>query len=427
VEKNANRLEVRCPPDLGAMETDVTKLRQNLFNLLSNAAKFTKEGTIWLDVAREAAPEPGGVDRLTFSVRDSGIGMTPEQIAKLFQPFTQADESTTRKYGGTGLGLTITQRFCRMMGGDVTVSSVPGEGSTFTLVLPVERPTVTAEEEGEEPASGDVVDADSDASGGDGPRLRVLVIDDEPTARDLLQRFLRKEGFRVSTAVDGPEGLRLARALRPDAITLDVLMPGMDGWTVLGALKADAELRDIPVVVISMVDNRELGYSLGAADYLTKPVDHEGLRAILTRYGRAGGARPRVLVVEDDGNTRGMMRRLLEREGWWVDEAADGQAALQKMAVETPQLILLDLMMPRMDGFAFAAEVHHREGGREIPIVVLTAKDVTDEDRLRLNGYVEKIVQKGAVGQEELLREVRDLLRARLVEGGERSNRHEER
>jgi CheY-like chemotaxis protein len=242
--------------------------------------------------------------------------------------------------------------------------------------------------------------------------LTVLVIDDDPVVRDLMQRFLSKEGLRVVTAADGKEGLGLAKELRPDAITLDVLMPGMDGWTVLTALKADPVLAEIPVIMITIVDEKQAGYALGVADYLTKPIDWKRLTAILQNYESADATR-RVLVVEDDGRTRTMLRKRLEKQGWTVIESENGRVALERMAEGLPDVILLDLMMPEMDGFQFVDQVRTREDWRSIPIIVITAKDLDEEDRQRLNGYVEGILHKGAYKPEELLREVRDAVRAR--------------
>jgi CheY-like chemotaxis protein len=235
----------------------------------------------------------------------------------------------------------------------------------------------------------------------------------------MMRRLLSKEGFRVESASGGEEGLLLARELRPDAITLDVLMPEMDGWAVLAALKADPDLAEIPVIMLTIVDDRNLGYALGASDYLTKPIDRERLVAVLHRHGSAPSPR-RVLVVEDEAATRELLRRVLEVEGWTVAEAENGRAALDRVAEERPALILLDLMMPEMDGFAFMDELRQREGWRAIPVVVVTAKDLTTEDRLRLNGYVHRILQKGAYSREDLLDEVRDLVASLIREGESR-------
>ena len=397
VTKKNNRLEVSCLPDVGVMRGDLTKVRQSLFNLLSNAAKFTENGVVSLRVRRE--------DKFyVFDVQDTGIGMTAEQIAGLFEAFSQADASTTRKYGGTGLGLAITRRFCRMMGGDATVQSVPDTGSTFTMRLPVLVQPLREDAVGEETTPPTEAHAVRDGHKGD----IVLVIDDDPAARDLMRRFLSREGFRPETASNGEEGLRLARALKPVAITLDVMMPGIDGWTVLQRLKADPETQDIPVVMLTMVDDKNIGFALGAADYMTKPIDRARLSAILERHRCADSeAGCRVLLVEDDEPTREMMRELLGREGWTVDEAANGRIALDTLQATCPDLILLDLMMPEMDGFEFARRLRERPEWRTIPVVVLTARDLTQEDRRRLNGDVEKILQKGTWNHAALLQEMR--------------------
>jgi len=390
-------LDVRCPDEIGAMRADVTKVRQALFNLLSNATKFTEHGTVALSVTRELID---GVDSVEFAVSDSGIGMSPEQTARLFQAFSQADSSTTRRYGGTGLGLAISRHFCRMMGGDITVESEIGKGSTFTVRLPAEvAGPPTTSEPGVAPTSGPTSDG--------GPTL--LVIDDDATARELMQRFLATEGFHIVTSSSGADGLRLAKELLPDAITLDVLMPGMDGWAVLTALKADAELADIPVIMLTIVEEKSMAYALGASEYLTKPIDRSRLTAVLERYRRENQARS-ILIVEDDADTRDSLRRALEPNGWAVDEAENGQIGLARVEKSRPGVILLDLMMPEMDGFEFITELRRHEQWRSIPVVVITAKDLTAEDHRRLNGYVASIVQKSAYNREMLLAEVRDLL-----------------
>jgi hypothetical protein len=406
VEAKNNLLHIHCADDVGEMHADITKVRQALFNLLSNASKFTEGGAITLDVKR--TKESGGQEWVSFSVSDTGIGMTPDQMGKLFQAFTQADASTTRKYGGTGLGLAISRRFCQMMGGDILVSSQPGEGSTFAIRLPAYVTDPKAErhqvEALPEPEPGLAV----------GEGVSVLVVDDDPLARDMMKRFLTREGFQVKTAPGGADGLRLARELHPDVITLDVLMPGMDGWSVLSELKDDPELSEIPVVMLTIVEDRNLGFSLGAADYLNKPVDRERLTSILRKYRYE---HPSALVVEDDAATRELLRRALEAEGWQVAEAEHGRLALERLAEGTPQLILLDLMMPVMDGFEFVAELckPEYEAWHAIPIIVVTAKTLTEEDRAQLNGYVQKILSKpySLRSQDELLREIYELVAVR--------------
>ena len=389
-EKNGNRLEVACDAEIGTMHADLTKVRQVLFNLLSNACKFTERGTVSLAVQRE---ESRDVTWLSFSVIDTGIGLNPEQLGRLFEEFSQAEATTTRKYGGTGLGLALSRRLCRLMGGEITVTSEPGKGSTFAVRLPADV--------------GRIHESASEAAGGAGT---VLVIDDEAVVRELMQRFLSKEGFRVLTAANGEDGLRLAREQRPDAVTLDVMMPGMDGWTVLSALMADPDLAHIPVIMLTIVDDKRMGYALGASEYLTKPIDRERLIAVLTKYRRDLP----VMVVDDDAAIRGLLRRILEAEGYAVVEAQNGRVALERMNEQTPGAILLDLMMPEMDGFEFLSALHGREAWRQVPVVIITAKDLTAEERERLNGSVVRILQKGAYHQSELLAEVRALLTASI-------------
>jgi signal transduction histidine kinase/DNA-binding response OmpR family regulator len=408
MEKGGNTLELHCEPSIGVMEADMTKVRQTLVNLLSNAAKFTDHGTVTLRVARTesrglSAESQDSVlspqSSVLFEVSDTGIGLTPEQISRLFQPFTQADPSTTRKYGGTGLGLAISRRFCQLMGGDIDVESEPGKQTTFTVTLPAfSRLTRAAE-----PLLADSAFVQR------GAQPTVLAIDDDPTVHDLLRRALAKEGFELHTATSGQAGIELARELRPDVITLDVMMPGMSGWTTLSSLKSDAELASIPVIMLTIVDSQNVGYTLGAVEYLTKPIDRERLSAVLRKYR---GERPRhgVLLVEDDAVTRQMMRRMLEQEGCGVVEAENGRAGLARVAERTPDIILLDLMMPEVDGFTFVAELRANPAWHDIPVVVVTAKDITEEDHRRLNGYVEAILQKGAYTREQLLHDVYELV-----------------
>jgi signal transduction histidine kinase/DNA-binding response OmpR family regulator/ligand-binding sensor domain-containing protein len=411
VAKNGNRLEVNCPPDIGRMRADLTKVRQTLFNLLSNACKFTENGTIRLEV-RCQKPEvgasgedagSGGRDarapQLTFTVSDTGIGITAEQMNRLFEAFAQADASTTRKYGGTGLGLTISRNFCRMMGGDLTVTSEAGQGSTFTVTLPVEvkEAVIAAEPVATRGAPGV-------------PHSTLLVIDDEPMARDLIGRALTKEGFHVELAADGRSGLELARKLKPQAITLDVMMPAMDGWAVLTALKADPTTADIPVIMLTVLDEKQIGFALGAADYFTKPIDWGRLSSALAKY-RKPTSHQSVLIVEDDEQAREMLRRALNREGWQVLEAENGRVALERLDGLVPALILLDLMMPEMDGFEFMQQLRERPDCRRVPVVVITAKDITDEDRRRLNGNVARILRKSTLSMRELVAEVQALTR----------------
>jgi signal transduction histidine kinase/CheY-like chemotaxis protein len=388
MDRNNNALEVTCAPDVGSVRADLTRVRQILFNLLSNASKFTERGTVRLDVVRRNVH---GAPALLFRVEDTGIGMNPEQVQRLFNVFSQAHTDTV-KYGGTGLGLAISQRLARMHGGEIEVESEPGRGSVFTLRLPAN--VVLADD----------VDHVTDL---DPSRPVVLVIDDDTNWTNLMERLLRREGFAVRIAPDGKTGLELARVLQPAAITLDVLMPHMDGWAVLRELKADPALADTPVILVTTVNDDEMGHAVGAADVLHKPIDREQLVNVLRKYVQP---RSTVLVVEDDRSTREMIRRIVSREGCTVVEAENGAIALQHMRLHTPQLILLDLIMPEMDGFEFVGCLHENEDWRFIPIVVITSKDLTPQDHERLRGRVSRVLQKGAYARDELLTEVRRAL-----------------
>ncbi len=392
--RNGNRLEIEVEPELDSMTGDVTKIRQILLNLLSNAAKFTDHGSVRLTAGLDG-------DHVLLRVADSGIGMTEEQLAGLFQPFKQAEESTTRKYGGTGLGLVISRRFARLMGGDITASSEPGAGTTFTVRLEREC----------RPPSGPATDALSE-SAGTGLSGSILIIDDDPQVHELLQRVLSKKGYRVESATDGRSGLERARAAPPDAVLLDVLMPGMDGWEVLAAMKADDVLADVPVIMVSMVDERNLGFSLGATDYLTKPVDGPRLEAALKRHCPDAGAR--VLIVDDEAADRDRLARLVSGGGWVPALAESGRAALDLMDTFRPQLILLDLMMPDMDGFELSTVLRQNVEWREIPVFVITAKDLTREERARLSETVTSVFSKDEAGADAMVEALRGLLHPSL-------------
>ncbi|ANY69457.1 hypothetical protein BBD42_25455 [Paenibacillus sp. BIHB 4019] len=393
-----NKLQMNCEEN-GDITADITKLRQILFNLLSNANKFTDSGFITFEVRKETRNQREGY---SFSVQDTGIGMTPDQLKKLFQPFTQADASTTRKYGGTGLGLAISQRFSQIMGGDIQVESSFGVGTTFICWLPntmedspvhlsyptAELPVHTVDEHGQ---------------------TSILLIDDEVFNRELMERYLAKTGWTLAFADNGSEGLRLAKKLRPKVICLDILMPNMDGWSVLNALKNDAELADIPVVIWSMTSDRQQGYTLGVSEYLTKPVERERMIRVMDKYIKQSDDH-QILVIEDDATTSELMTKLLQREGYVVAQARNGRLALEHMASVMPSLILLDLMMPEMDGFQFISELRKHGEWNEIPVVVVTAKSITQEERQKLNSYAKNIIQKEKLEYHSLLSEIRRLM-----------------
>ena len=405
-EPRKNRLLIECPEDVGNMHGDRIKVRQCLLNLLSNACKFTDQGTVTFSASRVAKE---GSDWLVFRVSDTGIGMTPEQLGKMFRAFSQADDSTSRRYGGTGLGLALTKKFCQMMGGDVSVVSEPGKGSTFTIELPAVAPkqagtlTVT-------PAAPPATATAPDASSG-----CILVIDDDPAVHQLLANALGSTGYTLKFASSGAEGLRLAKELRPVVITLDVIMPEMDGWVVLARLKDDPDLAAIPVIMLTVRADQDFGFAMGVADYLQKPIDRERLISVLRRYYRLQPAKE-VLVVEDDPQMREMLCRMLQDKDWTVTQAENGLAALESITHCQPSLIVLDLKMPVMDGFDMVAELNKHDDWRKIPVVVVSAKELTSEDRQRLEGHVEKILQKGDFGREALLREVQQTVKLFLAE-----------
>ncbi|MEA5539792.1 response regulator [Limnoraphis robusta Tam1] len=434
VDRNGNTLEVECDSEIEMMIADVTKVQQILLNLLSNAAKFTTAGQIKLKVS-SLLPEPQNLEYgesensatsfIQFQVSDTGIGMSPEQLDILFQPFTQGDASTTRRYGGTGLGLTISQRFCQMMGGSITVESQLDRGSTFTVILPTEVKDKTGEliekEDNWKPPISSLITqypitpvtatANLDHT--------ILVIDDDLIAQDLIVRSLTAEGIKIETASSGQEGLRKAKELHPDAITLDIMMPSMDGWTVLSALKADPELADIPVIVLSFVSNKTRGFALGASDYLIKPVDGKRLGNLVSKYQHQhhdDDSNPinHILIVEDDLSARQMLRELLERDGWRVWEAEDGSTALKQLSQNTPSLILLDLVLPQISGFELIDLLRNTPDWARIPIIVTTAMDLTSRESSQLQGCVEQILQKGSYNCEDLLRDIRGLVNASL-------------
>jgi two-component system, NtrC family, sensor kinase len=379
--KNGNRIIINCPSDLGMIHADQTRFRQALLNLASNANKFTDKGTVTIAAQAQRT-------EITVAVTDTGIGMTEELMGKLFQEFTQASSTTASKYGGTGLGLAISRHFCRMMGGDITVESKPGKGSTFTIRLPR---TVQIEQERAEPVHPISEEVEEPL---------ILVVDDDPTVRELVVRYLERGGFAAVTARGGQEGLRLVRELRPAAVTLDIMMPDLDGWTVLAAIKGDPELASIPVVLMSIVEEKKRGYALGAADYLVKPVGRATL--VETLRNICGATAGRVLLVDDDEMVRRSVRQALEPIGWKVTEAENGRAAVDSLIASQPDVIILDLMMPMMDGFEFMDELRGRPDWKDVPVVVITAKDLTDEDRNRLNGGVERVIQKS--DRDEMLR-----------------------
>lgn len=306
-------------------------------------------------------------------------------MGRLFQAFTQADATTTRNYGGTGLGLTITKHFCTMLGGRIDVTSKPGEGSIFTITLP----------DGGKSETLPAIDHGPVVSGSAAGR-KILIVDDDPAVHDVLRVTLAREGYRLLHAYDGAEALDLVRKQRPDVITLDVMMPKVDGWSVLSELKSDPDLAHVPVIMLTIVDERTMGYSLGASEYMTKPVDRTRLVELVRRF-TAQTERDVVLVVDDDADVRAIVKSTVEKTGLKTADAENGQSALDWLASHpSPALILLDLMMPVMDGFEFLERVRNNPATAHVPIVVLTAKDLTESERRLINERTLLILTKGA-------------------------------
>ena len=393
---NRNRLRIDVDLPEPEMRADRAKVRQVLFNLLDNACKFTADGEIVIRVEGHRGAD--GTPMMTFSVEDSGIGMTPDQLARLFEPFNQADTSTTRRFGGTGLGLALARLLVNLMGGEISAASTANEGSVFSVTVPAV--IEVAGHKAAETSQAVQVHGSGDST--------VLVIDDDPSVRDLVTRFLVKEGYRVICAPDGEVGLQVAREQRPDAITLDVMMPRIDGWEVLRRLKADPEVGDIPVVMLSIVDNTGLGFALGASDYLTKPIDRQALiRALAPFRGQNPGS---VLVVDDHADIRDVIARTLQRAGWTVHQAHDGSSALAFLESSTPDVVILDLLMPGIDGFTVVDRMRADPRWEGIPVLVVTAKDLTPVDQERLRGGVDRIVAKSGRTLELLMHELQAVM-----------------
>jgi CheY-like chemotaxis protein len=400
-DKNKNTMEVSISDDIGDMHADVTKVRQILFNLISNAAKFTSNGRITLFGERRTG-ENGDIIRL--GVSDDGIGVAADKLERIFEEFSQADDSTTKNFGGTGLGLALVRRFCQMMGGEIWVESTVGEGSSFILELPaVVKDAEMSETADTEQEISKSEPGKSDAATGEG---NILVIDDDRNARDLIRRSLEPEGYNVTVAEDGDEGIALAHKIKPSLVTLDVMMPGRDGWSVLQELKDDPDLRDIPVIMVSMINDKKMGSALGAVDHLSKPVDRGKLKALVKRYSKKG----RALIVEDDDAAREVVSRALASIGWTSVEAENGAVGIEKFDDGKFDLIILDIMMPVMDGFGFIRELRKTEIGRSVPVVVLTAKDLTPAERKELNGNVEEIFLKEETSVDDLVKEIGEQL-----------------
>jgi signal transduction histidine kinase/CheY-like chemotaxis protein len=396
IAKNRNALKITTRSKLGDVFLDRVRLHQVVLNLLSNAAKFTRRGTVEVTADRLTDADH---DWLIIEVRDSGIGMTEEQLERVFEPFAQADASTTREFGGTGLGLSISRQICELMGGSLSATSEKDKGSIFTVRIPVESSGIRVGIGPQPEAAAKQSNASEPAE-----QRKVLVIDDDASIRDLMSRTLEREGYSVVTASSGEQGLELAARIRPAVIVLDVMLPSLDGWSVLTRLKSNPELADIPVVMQSILDESNKGFMLGASEYLTKPIDRKRVLEVITRLQR--GDDHRALVVEDDADTRNIMASWLENAGWQVSTADDGAQGLEAWNSNPADLIILDLLMPNMDGFEFMEALRQSPGSADTRVVVVTAKDLNKSDIEKLGGSVERIIQKSSRPTDEILREI---------------------
>jgi PAS domain S-box-containing protein len=402
------KLAADLASDVPPIYSDQDKVKQILLNLLSNAAKFTHTGAITVAGRRRG-------ELVEIAVSDTGIGIPEEALAHIFEEFRQVDSSTTRQYGGTGLGLSISRSLARLLGGDLKAESVEKVGSTFTLTIPIRYEVSKLHGPTGDGAGVAAADAGRGRSGAseeeDG--LLVLAIDDDPDVIYLLRENLADEGYRVEGALSGDEGLRKARELQPFVITLDILMPAKDGWQVLSELKSDPKTREIPVFMLTIIDKKELGYQLGAADYLIKPLDEEAVLSALQRLTRVnGGVIPkRLLVVDDDPQVFDLIGQLLEDEPYEMEAAADGIEALESIGDQLPDAILLDLVMPRLDGFEVIEKLRDTPEYSQIPIIVLTAKSLTSEESKILHDRAAHVVQKDSLEKERLFRELQRVLK----------------
>lgn len=401
-------LRQSIPPNLGLLKTDVLKVKQILVNLLSNAVKFTEKGEVSVTVTQKG-------HMIAFAVKDSGIGIESKNFTKVFEEFQQIDSSNTRKYKGTGLGLPISRRLARVLGGDLTVESAIGHGSTFTLEIPQEFPEEKKgkiEKPPERPVAArpaapqSTVPRPSIQAQGSG--TRVLCIDDDPDVIEILTKYLVPEGYSVLGANSGDEGIRMALEQRPSLITLDIMMPHKDGWQVLRELKANPELQDIPVIIHSIIDNKPLAISLGAIDVVAKPAEPKRLLSLVQRA--ANSRESFVLVVDDNEDFTIAVRRLLEAEGFKVEVANSGLQALQVLEKSIPSIMFLDLVMPQMDGYDVIQRLQRNESWKNIPLVVLSGKELSSEEWEKLNSYAKEYLKKTDFTQETLSTTIKQIL-----------------
>ena len=395
--KNDNGFVINLDGAMGSMSQDETKLRQCLTNFLSNGFKFTKNGTVTLDVK---ARMDGDVEFIDFAVIDTGAGMSPEGVAKVFEEYTQAERSTSANYGGTGLGLPISKKFAEMMGGDVIVTSEEGVGSVFTMSVPRECP-----EYNEDEVEGSVINLDDQDN-------LVVLVDDDVAMHDLIKRTISKLNLTLLGATNSEKGMELIREVKPKLILLDVLMPGRDGWSLLKECKTDKDLKDIPVIMISQLNQSNLASSLGANDYLTKPIDRTHFINTLKRIMGTDTQNQKVLVIDDDKDVRELLSRLLKDAGYRPIDARDGKEGLERTKDE-PSLIILDLEMPRMDGFEFLDNyIKDVPEEKRAPVLVFSGKDLTDVQEDLLRERVVGLVKKDDVSMDKLSQMIQGIIKS---------------
>ncbi|MDH5230681.1 MAG: response regulator [Gammaproteobacteria bacterium] len=416
-KKNDVELTVELNDNYSVMLADLTKVRQILFNLLSNAIKFSDHGEVQLECHVSGSDDS---EIVVFEVSDNGIGMTEEQINKLFNEYFQGDSTKSREWGGTGLGLMINQRFCQMMGGHIRVESEFKKGSKFIVSLPTNTAKLRFKDSPDGYIVGPKVDPklvrfapNDDYASRRRAISRVLVIDDDPNVRDLMERCLSREGFDVMSVDNGRDGIAAVESFQPDVITLDVLMPVMDGWSVLSELKDKNVTDQIPVIMLSMLDEYDMSYALGAADYLLKPIRRHTLVETVLKHLR-DKKQHTILVVDDMEENRFMISRIMRDHGILVIEAENGADGLVKLADNDIDLILLDLVMPEMDGFQFSEKAKAHDEFKDIPIIVITAHDISSKDMKRLNGNVDRIYERDNMSFESMLVEINRMVAHRL-------------
>lgn len=384
-------LQRAIQPDLPMIIGDRTRIRQVLINLLANAAKFTEQG--FIRISAHLQKNRQGIREIYVSVTDSGPGITTDDQEKLFKPFSQVDASPTRKTGGTGLGLSISRHLVEMHGGQIGVESTSGEGSTFYFTIPLPEQ--------------EMVEATTLA----GTQPLILAVDDNQQVISLYERYLAGHGYQVIAVTDPYQALERARQLHPAAITLDIMMPGQDGWQVLEALKSDPETQDIPVIICTILENQAKGFSLGAADYLIKPILEEELVSAMRRLNSDQSIR-RVLAVDDDPDDLRLLQKILEQnQQFKVTLAQGGHEALSALQQAAPQAIILDLYMPGLDGFSLLETLKSEPRWRDIPVIIFTGGDLNDEQRQMLARFGESMLQKGVISEQDLLASLERSLR----------------